>query len=164
MLRAIREIQPRYVVGENVRGLTNWNGGLVFDQAQADLESEGFEVLPFLLPACGTGAQHIRDRLWFVANAMCSRCESNIKKTTLPKEAVFQRKHLSRKTFIPLSIKRFNRKSDFDSVLFNYGLSGKLDNFTESIKSLGNAIVPQVAYQIFKAIEQTEMQLNVDKK
>jgi DNA (cytosine-5)-methyltransferase 1 len=32
MLRAIREIQPRYVVGENVRGLTNWNGGLVFDE------------------------------------------------------------------------------------------------------------------------------------
>lgn len=31
MLRAIREIQPSWVVGENVSGLINWNGGLVFD-------------------------------------------------------------------------------------------------------------------------------------
>ena len=29
MLRAIREIQPTWIVGENVRGLTNWNGGMV---------------------------------------------------------------------------------------------------------------------------------------
>lgn len=67
MLRAVREISPRYVVGENVRGLTNWNGGLVFDEVQADLEAEGYEVLPFLLPACGVNAPHRRDRIWFIA-------------------------------------------------------------------------------------------------
>jgi DNA (cytosine-5)-methyltransferase 1 len=68
MLRAIREISPRWVVGENVRGLTNWNGGLVFDEVQADLEAEGYEVLPFLLPACAVNAPHRRDRIWFIAN------------------------------------------------------------------------------------------------
>jgi len=67
MLRAIREIQPSYVVGENVRGLTNWNGGLVFDEVQADLEAQGYEVTPFLLPACGVNAPHRRDRIWFIA-------------------------------------------------------------------------------------------------
>jgi DNA (cytosine-5)-methyltransferase 1 len=67
MLRAIREIQPMYVVGENVRGLTNWNGGVVFDEVQADLEAQGYEVLPFLLPACAVNAPHRRDRIWFVA-------------------------------------------------------------------------------------------------
>jgi DNA (cytosine-5)-methyltransferase 1 len=67
MLRAIREIQPRWVVGENVRGLTNWNGGLVFDEVQADLENEGYEVTPYLLPACAVNAPHRRDRIWFVA-------------------------------------------------------------------------------------------------
>jgi len=67
MLRAIREIQPRWVVGENVRGLTNWNGGLVFDEVQSDLEALGYEVLPFLLPACAKDAPHRRDRIWFVA-------------------------------------------------------------------------------------------------
>ena len=67
MLRAIREISPRWVVGENVRGLTNWNGGLVFDEVQADLEALGYEVTPFLLPACGVNAPHRRDRIWFIA-------------------------------------------------------------------------------------------------
>jgi len=67
MLRAIREIQPTYVVGENVRGLVNWNGGLVFEQVQADLEAEGYEVQPFILPACAKDAPHRRDRVWFVA-------------------------------------------------------------------------------------------------
>ena len=69
MLRAIREIQPAYIVAENVRGLTNWNGGLVFNEVQAEMEAEGYEVTPFLLPACAVNAPHRRDRIWFVAYA-----------------------------------------------------------------------------------------------
>lgn len=69
MLRAIREISPRWVVGENVRGLVNWNGGMVFDEVQSDLETEGYEVTPFLLPAAGVGAPHRRDRIWFIAHS-----------------------------------------------------------------------------------------------
>ena len=67
MLRAIREIQPRWVVGENVLGLVNWSGGLVFHEVQADLEAEGYEVQPYVLPACAVNASHRRDRVWFVA-------------------------------------------------------------------------------------------------
>lgn len=65
--RAIREIQPTWVVGENVPGLLNWSGGLVFEQVQADLENEGYEVWPVTLPACSVNAPHRRDRVWFVA-------------------------------------------------------------------------------------------------
>jgi len=67
MLRVIREVQPRWVVGENVLGLVNWNGGLVFEEVQADLESEGYEIQPFILPAASVNAPHKRDRVWFVA-------------------------------------------------------------------------------------------------
>jgi DNA (cytosine-5)-methyltransferase 1 len=67
MLRAIREIQPRWVVGENVLGLVNWSDGLVFHEVQADLEAEGYEVQPFVLPAVSVNAPHRRDRVWFVA-------------------------------------------------------------------------------------------------
>lgn len=67
MLRAIREIQPRWIVGENVYGLVNWSKGLVFHEVQADLEAAGYEVQPFLLPAVSVGAPHRRDRIWFVA-------------------------------------------------------------------------------------------------
>jgi DNA (cytosine-5)-methyltransferase 1 len=69
MLRAIREIQPTWVVGENVLGLVGWNGGLVFDEVQADLEAEGYEVQPYVLPAVAVDAPHRRDRVWFVANS-----------------------------------------------------------------------------------------------
>jgi len=69
MLRAIREINPAWVVGENVFGITNWSDGLVFEQVQADLEAEGYEVQPFVLPACAVNAPHRRDRVWFVAHS-----------------------------------------------------------------------------------------------
>jgi DNA (cytosine-5)-methyltransferase 1 len=71
MLRAIREIKPSWVVGENVYGLVNWSGGLVFHEVQADLEAEGYEVFPVLLPAVSVNAPHRRDRIWFVA--YCNR-------------------------------------------------------------------------------------------
>jgi DNA (cytosine-5)-methyltransferase 1 len=67
MLRVIREVRPRWVVGENVLGLVNWNGGLVFHEVQADLETEGYEVQPYVLPAAAVNAPHRRDRVWFVA-------------------------------------------------------------------------------------------------
>ena len=73
MLRAIREISPSWVVGENVRGLVNWSGGLVFEEVQTDLEAEGYEVQPFLLPASGVNAPHQRERIWFVAYSNSSR-------------------------------------------------------------------------------------------
>ena len=75
MLRAIREIKPRWVVGENVYGLINWSGGLVFHEVQADLEAEGYEVQPYLLPAVSVNAPHRRDRIWFVANRTIERLE-----------------------------------------------------------------------------------------
>jgi DNA (cytosine-5)-methyltransferase 1 len=75
MLRAIREIAPRYIVGENVLGIVNWDGGLVFDEVQTDLESAGYEVATVVIPAAAVNAPHGRDRVWFVAeNAMHSRC------------------------------------------------------------------------------------------
>ncbi len=72
MLRAIREIQPGWVVGENVFGLINWNGGMVFDEVQADLEAAGYEVWPYVLPAASVNAPHRRDRVWFIAHAVNS--------------------------------------------------------------------------------------------
>ena len=69
MLRAITEIQPRWIVGENVFGLVNWDGGVVFHEVQTDLEAAGYEVWPYVLPACAVNAPHRRDRVWFVAHS-----------------------------------------------------------------------------------------------
>lgn len=74
MLRAVREIQPRWVVGENVSGLLNWNRGMVLDEIKADLETAGFEVIPpLVLPACAVNAPHRRDRVWIVAYSKSQR-------------------------------------------------------------------------------------------
>jgi DNA (cytosine-5)-methyltransferase 1 len=69
MFRAIREIKPRYVVGENVRGFLNWSNGLVLEEVYADLESEGYEVQSFVLSAVGINAPHRRDRVYIIAHA-----------------------------------------------------------------------------------------------
>ena len=67
MLRAIQEIKPRFVIAENVFGITNIDGGMVFEQVCLDLEAEGYEVQPFIIPAASKNAPHRRDRCWFIA-------------------------------------------------------------------------------------------------
>jgi DNA (cytosine-5)-methyltransferase 1 len=75
MLRAIQEIKPKFVIAENVFGITNIDGGLVFQQVCLDLEGEGYEVQPFIVPACAKNAPHRRDRCWFIAqNTLFSGC------------------------------------------------------------------------------------------
>ena len=76
MLTAIRQIRPRWVVGENVLGIVNWNAGMVFEQVCADLENEGYQVQPFVLPACGVDAPHRRYRTFFIAYRHDDQCES----------------------------------------------------------------------------------------
>ena len=189
MLRAIREIQPSWVVGENVRGLTNWNGGLVFDEVQTDLENQGYEVLPFLLPACSVNAPHRRDRIWFIAysdNYGSNQCNSN-NEVNASQGRVYEvsntiesisngfntnttciglRRESNRIGNTGLTFKKSKRNNwqtfPTQSAICrgNDGFPGELDNITfskwrkESIKAYGNAIVPQVAYQIFKSISQ----------
>lgn len=101
MLRAIREIRPTWVVGENVAGiLTMVQPGkaaevgcqtslfgednrkrillrqeYVVETICKDLEREGYSVQPLLIPACAVGAPHRRDRIFFVAHRTDARAE-----------------------------------------------------------------------------------------
>ena len=77
MLRTIREVKPSFVVGENVRGLTNWNGGMVFDEVCSELEALGYQVAPIIIPASGLNAPHKRERIWFVAYSISSNERSS---------------------------------------------------------------------------------------
>jgi DNA (cytosine-5)-methyltransferase 1 len=81
MLRAIREIKPKYIVGENVFGLLNWNGGMVFDEVHSDLELEGYEVQAVVIPAAAVNAPHGRDRVWFVATNTNSGAKGSPRKS-----------------------------------------------------------------------------------
>jgi DNA (cytosine-5)-methyltransferase 1 len=73
MLRVIREVGARWVVGENVAGILSMDGGAVFEEICTSLENEGYTVEAFVLPAISLGAPHRRDRVWIVAqNAKCN--------------------------------------------------------------------------------------------
>jgi DNA (cytosine-5)-methyltransferase 1 len=185
MLRAIQEIQPTWVVAENVLGLVNWNDGLVFHEVQADLEAEGHEVQPYVLPAASVNAPHQRQRVWFVAyrKGESSReelqqrpekgklrgCDSKTDATDTDSQLHERRGSEKR----PEQAKRYFSTSFRRNTWQNFptqspicggddGLPTELDNITfpkwrnESIKAYGNAIVPQVALQIFKAIDEYE--------
>lgn len=203
MLRAIREIRPRWIVGENVFGLINWSAGLVFHEVQTDLEAAGYEVQPYVLPAAAVNAPHRRDRVWFIAHAV-SECygtnkfrgirQQNEKVNTKRAQTFYNDvrsngnernvtntnsygQYRSNSKYEKQSSKsrinaQYNVKQIFTSwqrfptvspiCTGNDGFPSELDGITvskwrkESLKAAGNAIVPQVAYQIFKAIQEYE--------
>ena len=65
MLRVIRALRPRWVLGENVPGLIN----LALDTVLSDLDREGYTAQAFVVPAAGVDAPHRRDRVFIVAFA-----------------------------------------------------------------------------------------------
>jgi DNA (cytosine-5)-methyltransferase 1 len=69
MFRIIKEFKPRWVIGENVPGIINIQDGMVFETVCTNLESEGYEVQTFNIPASAVGAPHQRKRIWIVAHA-----------------------------------------------------------------------------------------------
>ena len=95
MLRAIRQIHPTWVVGENVNGIKTMvescqvthmgrtdylfeenhlyreESRFTLDKICADLEAEGYSVQPIVIPACAIGAPHRRDRVWIIAHTQC---------------------------------------------------------------------------------------------
>ncbi len=207
MLRAIQEIKPRFVIAENVFGITNIDGGLVFQQVCLDLENEGYEVQPFIIPACAKNAPHRRDRCWFIAqNPLFSRClhgEPNkegaeirefgdigtrgadgiclsTRDLTDSKRLRLQigskTRYISKEkseTFeerseftIPIEANGCGyRKSEWENFPTQSPICGRDDGLPtsldgiafskwreQSIKGYGNAIVPQIAYQLFQII------------
>jgi DNA (cytosine-5)-methyltransferase 1 len=73
MFRVIQLVKPQIVVAENVYGILTIEGGLVFEQVCSDLEAEGYEVQPLVIPAVAVNAPHRRDRVWIVAHRKSGR-------------------------------------------------------------------------------------------
>ena len=118
MLRAIREIRPTWVIGENVAGiLTMVQPGeevevgsqatlfgednrkrvllqqeYVVETICKDLERERYSVQPMLIPACAVGAPHRRDRVWFVARRAAANASSNGRQAETERESVQAKK------------------------------------------------------------------------
>jgi len=200
MLRTIHEVKPRWIVAENVPGLLSQQDGLVFEGVCTDLETEGYEVQPIIVPACAVGAPHRRMRVWIVAHTRClgpkeyeqqatgieqSDCHAADTKSeqTLPSEP--GRLHAEpcgedRDVEIPRcerleesKIFQPNQSCRSDKIRQTraegcwqehwYEVATRLCRVDDGVprrvdrlKSLGNAIVPQVVEQIFRAIKEVE--------
>ena len=203
MLRAIWQIQPTWVVGENVAGLLSmvqpgktikvgrtddlfeenyiYRTGQQFtiDAICEDLEHAGYSVQPFVIPACAVGAPHRRDRVWIVAHRTNARSESvqqgrkdgisefgavtHTKGTGSARELFGKQKQIqSNRQNCRIDKPDF---ADFPTqspvCSRNDGLPFRVADLTisfpkwrsKSVEALGNAWVPQVAYEIFKAID-----------
>ena len=77
MLRVIREVEPSWVIFENVPGIIN----MELDNCLSSLEDSGYSCQTFVIPACAVDAPHRRDRVWVVGNAKHDGSSA----TTLPR-------------------------------------------------------------------------------
>lgn len=69
MLRVIQELQPNWVIGENVAGIID----MALDQVLSDLENQNYETQAFIIPAVSVNAPHRRDRVFILAHSNSSR-------------------------------------------------------------------------------------------
>lgn len=163
MFRVIQNVKSDWVIAENVRGLVTWNDGMVLEQVCTDLESEGYEVQPFIIPACAVNAPHRRDRVWIIAHAKNKRNRAGFREIQ-GEDGEVPKRDDDAKPGYP------NWRRDWREVAaatcnarMDDGLSREVDGISysfakwrnESIKAYGNAIVPQVAMEIFRAIKMT---------
>jgi DNA (cytosine-5)-methyltransferase 1 len=149
MLRVIHEARPRWVIAENVRGIVR----MALGQVLSDLENIGYDfprdlsgnpIVP-VIPACALNAPHRRDRVWIIANGegeQLDRIGTTREGWPEPPDTGWDTPWLEVAT-------RFCRVDD--------GLSAWIHRRRVArLKALGNAIVPQVAYEIIKRIADIE--------
>ncbi len=72
MLRLIKAIRPTWVLGENVIGFIR----MALDDVCLDLENTGYTTQTFVIPACGVGAIHRRERVWILAHTEYTRWDA----------------------------------------------------------------------------------------
>lgn len=148
MLRVIREFNPRWVIAENVSGLVTWSEGLVLEQVHAELESAGYKVQAFIIPAVSVNAPHRRDRVWIAAHSTSERSRGKSRTVRGAQrgqnnESIPEREYPDwNKEWVEVAT-ALCRVDD--------GIPRRLDR-TPRLKALGNAVVPQVAAEIMKAL------------
>jgi DNA (cytosine-5)-methyltransferase 1 len=175
MRRVIAELKPRWVVGENVPGILH----IAAADVVSDLESLGFNVVVFDFEAAAVGALHRRERIAFVAHAGSrgSGRERHIQELrgvqswqNRQRETDFTEQSGKVPAALACSEDRWKQRElsgwsetwrscsggwwsvEPDVGRMAYGIPKRVDR----LKCLGNAVVPQQFYPIFKAIAEVE--------
>jgi len=177
MFRIIKELKPRWIIGENVRGIVNIQDGVVFETVCTDLESEGYEVQAFNIPAAGVGAPHRRERIWIVANSRrtlrqgTELREKNENETRKEDADQHQRsssspepnvanasagRRASQKTEVSTRGNGIEHQSWWQSEPDVGRVANGISGRVHRLRALGNSIVPKIAEEIGRAIMAAE--------
>lgn len=154
MLRVIQAIRPHWILGENVVGIIN----LGAETVSHDLESVGYTVQMFIIPAGAIGVPHRRERVWILANSNSNRLLSIFTKEYEKKRTERVSTEWCPNWYVPELGQKgttvFTEQWEIPPEPFRVvdGIPNQLDR----IKALGNAVVPQVAEVIGRAILETE--------
>jgi DNA (cytosine-5)-methyltransferase 1 len=137
MYRLIRESRPRWVVCENVGGHVECG----LDSVLSDLDAANYASWAFVIPACAVGAPHRRDRVWIIAHAAGVGLQRPLgpHSRQSPKEL---REAVWRDLPAP----------------FTCGSDDGIPFLMDRLRSLGNAVVPQIPELIGRAILAFERQ------
>lgn len=140
MFRIIQEVQPTWVIGENVAGFVE----MALCEVSADLEGAGYEVQPFIIPACAVNAPHRRDRIWIIAHS--------IRNQQSRQESRYGKIRRMGREFKSLAWDR-----DWKSALCVFrGMDDGLSYGVDRLDTLRNAVVPQIPEIIGRAIMEIE--------
>lgn len=146
MFRLVKELRPTWVVGENVADFARTDE---HEQTHKDLESIGYETQTFVIPASAVGAPHGRYRTFVVAYSdHQSESQANTAAGTQRGEWNAWR-DLARRSRPQVS------RTHWET--YQSGVPGVDDGIPDRVdrsKTLGNAVVPQQIYPIFKAIKE----------
>jgi len=151
-IRVFGEIRPTYGVFENPDDLLSLDNGKSFERICSQMEDFGYRIRTVGIPACCVGAWHERDRIWIIA-------DTNSKGLSQPAPGKLRSISKSHELYTGRPINGTSSEIGIyweiepSVVRMVHGISNRMDR----IKALGNSIVPQVAYEIFKAIEQYEL-------
>lgn len=161
MRRVICEIRPKWVVGENVRGLLTSEHGEFFRGILRDFSDMGYDVAWCLLRACDTGAIHSRERLAIIAHTLRYGLQGIQPKISRTKSV-----GMHNPTFWRQNQRATTERTGVAALLQNGTveniqpfISGDVDVLSEAMdrdKALGNAVCPQQFYPVFKAIAELE--------
>lgn len=130
MLRVIKEVQPRWIIAENVQNLINISDGQILQELHNSLEACGFEVQTFNISASSQGAWHKRSRVWIVAANTSSQLLHGCSSTTRNSPKKFKRMECNQSKIRGEVWSKTKRCSEQDLQLPN----------TKSIRSQGHEL------------------------
>lgn len=141
MRRVIAQAKPRWVVAENVAGHITMG----LDDVLSDLERDNYTAWAVVIPAAAVGALHKRERVWVVANSNDRNDKSSkVAGSELRAEIEKQRAN-GDACSSSWGIDRWAAVKPGVPIVAD-GIPGRVDRF----RAAGNAIVPQVAYEILR--------------